>query len=623
MNPIHIYLAQSLGNLPTILMIAVAVLAFLLMVFLVLMKLYRRSSKEEAYVRTGMNGQKVILDGGTVVLPILHEIVPVNMRTLRLEVDRRNEQALITADRLRVDVNAEFYVRVKPDKQAIGVAAQTLGERTMNPKELREFLQGKFVDALRSVAAGLTMDQLHEKRAEFVQEVQGSLSEDLLKTGLELESVSLTGLDQTSRDHFKEDNAFDAMGLAKLTLITEDKREERNRIEQDTRVLIETKNLEAEKKSLDIKRDEEFASLEQQRAVEVAKAEQEAQIAAEQANRRREAEQARIISDREVEDSDISAKRQVEEAQITAKKQVEEADISRQQSVDISRQVAAIAVAKKSEEQSQAEGQAAVARAEMVKQEENVVTVRETSVANRDKEVKLIKAQEEAQMQAIDLTVAAEAEKHAADDKAEAVRTEAQAEADKIRILAEADHKRLEVEAYGEQAINEAKNILGADIINFEVRKILAQIAPQIVEASVKPMENIDSIKILQAQGFGGVGGSGGGEAPVGKGGVPSQLVDAALNYRMQVPVVDKMLKELGIDPKSAKGLLASLDPQPEEETSSDTEEKVPALRQEVKPKPVTKPNVSPPPRSKASVEFDIEPDNFQDSTASEDDAQD
>ena len=552
MNPTHIYLAQNSGNLTTILMLAGAVLAFLLVCFIVLMKLYRRSSKEEAYVRTGMGGQKVILDGGTVVLPILHEIVWVNMRTLRLEVDRRNEQALITADRLRVDVNAEFYVRVKPDKQAIGVAAQTLGERTMNPKELREFLQGKFVDALRSVAAGLTMDQLHEQRAEFVQEVQGSLSEDLLKTGLELESVSPPGSTRPLATTSKKTMPLMPWAWQSQLLITEDKREERNRIEQDTRVLIETKNLDAEKKSLDIKRDEEFATLEQQRAVEVAKAEQESQIAAEQANRRREAEQARIISEREVEESDISAKRQVEEAQITAKKQVEEADISRQQSVDISRQDAAIAVAKKSEEQSQAEGQAAVARAEMVKQEENVITVRETSVANRDKEVKLIKAQEEAQMQAIDLTVAAEAEKQAADDKAEAVRTEAQAAADKIRILAEADHKRLEVEAYGEQAINEAKNILGTDIINFEVRKILAQIAPQIVEASVKPMENIDSIKILQAQGFGGVGGSGGGEAPAGKG-VPSQLVDAALNYRMQVPVVTRCSRNLASTPKAPR----------------------------------------------------------------------
>jgi uncharacterized membrane protein YqiK len=561
-------------NLPIIILLAVGVLAFLLIGFVVLMKLFRRSSKEEAYVRTGLGGQKVILDGGAVVLPILHDIVWVNMRTLRLEVDRRNEDALITGDRLRVDVLAEFYVRVKPDTDAIAVAAQTLGERTMKPAELREFLNGKFVDALRAVAAGLTMDQLHEQRAEFVQEVQGSLNEDLLKTGLELESVSLTGLDQTSREYFKEENAFDAMGLAKLTLITEDKREERNRIEQDTRILIETKNLDAEKKSLEIKRDEEFAELEQQRAVEVAKAEQEAQIATEQAVRRREAEQARIIADREVQDSDITAKRQVEEAQIQAKKQVEEADIFRQQSVDISGQDAAIAVAKKSEEQSQAEAQAALARSDMVKQDENVETVRETSIAERAKEVKLIKAREEAEMQAIDVTIAAQAEKDAALNKAEAVLTEAKAAADKIRITAEADHKRLEVEAFGEQAINEAKNILGQEIINFELRKILARISPQLVEASVKPMENIDSIKILQANGFGGVGGSGGGSASGGSGqGVPNQLVDAALNYRMQLPVVDKMLKELGIDPATAKGLLAGLDPESDQGESSPDEE--------------------------------------------------
>jgi len=577
-----------LANAQLIIFSSIGILAFLLVGFLVMMKLYRRSSKEEAYVRTGLGGEKVILDGGAIVLPILHEIVWVNMRTLRLEVDRRNEQALITADRLRVDVNAEFYVRVKPDKEAIGIAAQTLGARTMKPAELREFLQGKFVDALRSVAAGLSMDQLHEQRAEFVQEVQGSLSEDLLKTGLELESVSLTGLDQTSREYFKEDNAFDAMGLAKLTSITEDKREERNRIEQDTRILIETKNLDTEKKSLDIKRDQEFADLEQQQSVEVAKAEQEAMIAAEQARRKQEAEQARIQADREVEEADITAKQKVEETQIHSKKQVEEADILRQQSIDISKQEASIAVAKKSEEQSQAEADAAKARAEMVKQDENVITVKETSVANRDKEVKLIKAQEEAQMQAIDLTVAAEAEKQAAADKAEAIRTEAQAAADKIRILAEADQKRFEVEAIGEKAINEAKNILSDEIINFEIRKILAQITPQVVEASVKPMENIDSIKILQANGFGETGTGSNGDNPSNNGSVPNQLVDAALNYRMQVPVVDKMLKELGIDPETAKGLLGSIDPSTPTESQPE-----PALKT---PPPPAKPTPPKPP---------------------------
>ena len=50
--------------------------------------LYLRSSKERAFVRTGFGGQKVVQNGGAFVLPILHEVIPVNMNTLKLEVLR-------------------------------------------------------------------------------------------------------------------------------------------------------------------------------------------------------------------------------------------------------------------------------------------------------------------------------------------------------------------------------------------------------------------------------------------------------------------------------------------------------------------------------------------------------
>ena len=261
-------------EISTLLVPAALFVILVLTLLFILSRFYRRASKEMSFVRTGMGGEKVILDGGGLKWPVFHEIILVNMRTLRLVVDRKNEEGLITADRMRVDVTAEFYLRVKPEKESIAKAAQTLGERTLEPDLLKELLQGKFVDALRSVAAGLSMEQLHEQRAEFIQSVQISLSEDLLKNGLELESVSLTALDQTGREYFKEDNAFDAQGLAKLTMITESKREERNRIEQETRVKIESMNLEAEKQSLDIKQSEALAKLSQQREVEMATARQ-------------------------------------------------------------------------------------------------------------------------------------------------------------------------------------------------------------------------------------------------------------------------------------------------------------------------------------------------------------
>src|SRR6201989_1636485 len=89
--------------------------------------LYLRSSKERAFVRTGMGGQKVVVDGGAFVLPIVHEVIPVNMNTLRLEVARGRDKALITKDRMRVDVIAEFYVRVAAPPEAVAAAAQPLG----------------------------------------------------------------------------------------------------------------------------------------------------------------------------------------------------------------------------------------------------------------------------------------------------------------------------------------------------------------------------------------------------------------------------------------------------------------------------------------------------------------
>src|SRR5918996_899528 len=222
--------------------------------------LYLRSSKERAFV-----------------LPILHDVIPVNMNTLRLEVSRGRERALITRDRMRVDVVAEFYVRVRASADAIAAAAQTLGQRTMQPETLKELTEGKFVDALRTVAAEMTMEEMHEKRGEYVKRVRAVVAADLLQNGLELETVSLTQLDQTAMEFFNPSNAFDAEGLTRLTEQIEHRKKQRNDVEQDTLVAIRNKNLEAEKLSLEIDRESEYARLTQQREVEIARARQKSE----------------------------------------------------------------------------------------------------------------------------------------------------------------------------------------------------------------------------------------------------------------------------------------------------------------------------------------------------------
>ncbi|NLR69701.1 flotillin family protein [Novosphingobium sp. ERN07] len=520
-------------------------LALLLVIAFTLTRLYRRATKEVGFVRTGFGGEKVVINGGALVLPVLHETMPVNMNTVRLAVERKNTDALITLDRLRIDVKAEFYVRVRPDAGAIAMAAQTLGMRTMQPEALKDLVEGKFVDALRSVAAGMTMNQLHEQRADFVQKVQQVSSNDLAMNGLELESVSLTGLDQTSIEHFNANNAFDAEGLTKLTEQIELRKKARNDIEQDTRVQIETKNLEAEQQSLKIARDNEFARLEQEREIEMRRAEQAAEVAREQALRNQEAEAARI-----------EAKKLVDSQQIQADRAVQEARIAQQQALEIAKQEQQIAIQNKSREESQAKAEADEARAKAAAAEEQVVTSRETEVAERGKRIELIEAAKAAERDAIRVKVEAEAEKAAAANRAEAVRLEAEGEAEAEKLRAEAARVRFEVEAAGQRAINEAANLLSSDQISLQTKMALLKVLPDLVRESAKPLEAIDSIKIVQVDGLTRAsGGAGDATAPT-TGNLASDALTAALSYRAQAPIIDGLMKELGLEGGSLEGLV-------------------------------------------------------------------
>ena len=552
-----------------IIFVAIIVIGF------IVARLYQRSSKEISFVRTGFGGEKVILNGGAIVLPVLHEIIPVNMNTLRLEVVRAEDQALITRDRMRVDVMAEFYVRVKPTAESIATAAQTLGKKTMSPNELKNLVEGKFVDSLRAVAAEMAMEELHEKRVDFVQKVQQVVSEDLFKNGLELETVSLTGLDQTSFKYFNPQNAFDAEGLTKLTETIEDRRKKRNVIEQDADLAIKTKNLEAEQARLQILREEEYAKLQQEREISVRRAEQLAEIAAQEAAKKREAEEARIAAEREVELKRIASARDVENENIQKSQLIQKAQVEQKKTIELAEQDRAIAIAEKSRAESEAKAQADQARAQAVKAEEEVLTVRETQRAEREKAVELVAAKQAAEKDAIAITVAAEAGKKAAVDEAEAIRIAAEAEAEKARLkakgeadakvlLAQAMEKQYQVDAEGTRAVHEANNTLSSEQVEMQIRLALLKYLPEIIRESVKPMENIDDIKILQVNGLGHVahphGADAGGEHATTS--LSDQVVNSALRYRSQAPLIDSLMSELGLQGGDINGLTQQLKPQ-------------------------------------------------------------
>ena len=642
--------------------IILAALSIAIVVYL-LHWLYRRSSKEVSFVRTGLSGEKVVLSGGAFVLPIVHNITSVGMRTLRIEVKRGGDKSIITKNRMRVEIIAEFYVRVTPTKEAVSIAAGTLGKRTMEPESLRDLVQGRFVDALGVVAAQMTMEEIQEKRGEYIKAVKGIATESLSSTGLELEAVSLTGLDQAGLEVFDPSNAFDAEGLTQLTELIEAGKKRRNDIEQDTAISIRAKNLEGEQnaleidkerefsrlfqereiakqrdkehtdmavetakqerlaeeariqsaeeiekarikqqdtieverslreheltlqieerkklrndierqteidikeknleaeiKTLDIEKENEFARLQQQEEIAVRSAKQKANVVKEESERYYESEQAQLISEENVKKLKIEQQRSIETTRIENEEKTTVREIEKRKQLEIEEHERELAVTEKYKLVLNANTEVELARAKAAEAEEKVISARNVEIAERKKTVELISAGQQAEREAIQLTILADAEKKASQDREQS---------EKYTSLA--SKLRYEVDAAGKQLLNEAENMRSDASRRSALRMKLASNLDSIIRESVKPMQNIDAIKILDVNGLPGFsdghsrsngsdsGGSGGSGSPrssdgasVSGGSLADNVVNSALRYRAHVPFVDSLLQEIGMSP--------------------------------------------------------------------------
>jgi uncharacterized membrane protein YqiK len=203
-----------------ILMASGVVLAAFGFLFWLITSLYQKTSAEEAMVRTGQGGSKVIIDGGCFVWPIIHRVTRVSLKVIKLKCVREGSDALITKDYLRADVHSEFYMRVGATPEQVLNAARSFGEESGTEDRIDEKVGEKLISALRSVAAKHELAELHSDRESFAIAVQELVAKEIEPNGLILETVTISRLDQTDPSHLNDNNVFDAQGKRKITEIT-------------------------------------------------------------------------------------------------------------------------------------------------------------------------------------------------------------------------------------------------------------------------------------------------------------------------------------------------------------------------------------------------------------------
>ncbi len=420
-----------------ILVVSLSTIFFLAGVILgVFTRLYRKSLPEIALVRTGWGGEKVILAGGALVIPFLHEIRRVSLATIQHRVERQRDNSLITGQkRLRADVAADFYLKVQKTKDAISDAARTLGDRASNPQALKEFFDEKLGGALRDVAAEMELENLHSDREHFQGQLEKIVADLLIKNGYELESVKISTLRPTDIQFYNESDVFDAAAVAEIKRQTEGRRVERNQAEVDA-----IREIAEQDKTLAIQKfefDQQQATAEATMKEGVAEAERVAQVAV-------------VARDQSVAEAEVEKQRALEVAGVLREQAKQEATVTSSRAVEVAERDKNIALEQKLAEQAAEEATRYSAEALMETEKQNAQTVGVMAEANRLKDKAIIDAEAAAQKEKLEQQVpvdvaayetrqTAEAEKAAAENRAAAVQIEATAEQERREKLATGD----------------------------------------------------------------------------------------------------------------------------------------------------------------------------------------
>ena len=407
----------------TLLFLVIVLIAIL---YIISIWVYKRAPANMGFIRTGYLGTKVCLGRGALVLPVFHEVTWVSLETLKLIVSRSRDQAVLTSDKIRIDVVAELYAHVGRSEEDLLAAARSLGERTFDTEKVRNLLEAKIVSAVRSYAATKTLSELHENREAFAKAVQNSVVESFHANGLTLEEVTIVTLEQSGKEFFDKDNVFDAEGLKVITEVTSDARRQVHNTEKRTTVSIRKRELDTQLELLEIEKQEAFARAHQDR--EVAN-EQALQIGNKQMyvlDQRMEVEQKEVANEQALErmraERDVSAteeSRRREAAEIQKTLELEKARRDREIELVAKTEEEQLANIQRKLAEERAERDRRIALVDKAREEELVEIARELAreQAQKDKEIELIAKEQARQVADIDRTTVVMAREEAARDE--------------------------------------------------------------------------------------------------------------------------------------------------------------------------------------------------------------
>lgn len=489
-----------------------------------LQKFYAKASLNLALVRTGLGGQRVILSGGCISLPIIHHIQRVNMGAVSIKIARRGGEALLTHDQLRAEMEMEFEFQVISSEDGVAAAAKSLGRSVERGGEgIETLLRGPLVAAMQNAAANKTLADLHSNRALVTEEIQKAIESNAKRLGLSAISSSIIRIDQSDLAQFDERNAFDAKGMRRHAELIAKERRERVRIETETDIAVRESHLTKHQRQLEIERTEKSAAIANQEAIDQLEAQTRAKTAKAKMTADLESERARIETEQKIKAIQVANDEELRRSEMTTILGLEEAKI--QNDAHLAKLRTADFKTKAAEES---------ARVQVVLASEDVQAQKDMAIAKREHQT--AQARLEKELNLSDLQAKSDAQMLA-------IRTAAEAEAK--QKLAQAQLSAAEAEAKARTAMIAAENSMNPALIGMRLEERRLDRMPEIMTQMMKPVEKIDSIKINH---IGGAGMGGSENTAMGTDGAFGSAMEQILSMAVRLPVMKQMGEEIGLE---------------------------------------------------------------------------
>jgi len=198
-----------------------------------------RNEKGQLITPPGDKGVKVVVGGGTFVMPLIHRVGRLKLTVRQIDVVLGDA---VTSQGIKVKVQGVATFKIGRDVESLRNAA----ERFLDAKDehVDSIVKNVLEGSLRSIVGRLTIEELIMDRQKLQQEVQDAAKGDLSSSGLQIDAFTIQSITD-------ESGYVDLLGAQKLAVVEKDARMAKAAADQ----LASVREAEAEQIKIQAQRD--------------------------------------------------------------------------------------------------------------------------------------------------------------------------------------------------------------------------------------------------------------------------------------------------------------------------------------------------------------------------------